>query len=110
MTLRGRYNVQWTYVAEADLNGVIEFIARGDLSTAVNILNEIRLRAETLCQFPERGRIVPELLAQQVMLYRELLHKSWRIMYRIEADQVYVLAVLDARRNVEDLLLNRLIR
>jgi toxin ParE1/3/4 len=110
MTLRGRYHVQWTYVAEDDLNGVIDYIAKADFSTAVNILNEIRCKTDTLCQFPERGRIVPELQAQQVMLYRELIHKSWRIMYRIEADQVYVLAVLDARRNTEDLLLNRLIR
>ena len=54
--------------------------------------------------------IVPELQAQAVLFYRELLHKSWRIIYRIETNTVYVLALLDARRNVEDLLLNRLIR
>ena len=41
---------------------------------------------------------------------RELIESPWRILYRIEADTVYVLAVIDARRNVEDLLLDRFVR
>ncbi len=110
MTPRCRYAVLWTTSAAMDLEGVIDFIAQGDPATAYRILSEIHLKADSLAHFPERGRIVPELQAQAVLFYRELLHKSWRIIYRIEADTVYVLALLDARRNVEDLLLNRLIR
>ena len=110
MTPRCQFNVQWTDSAALDLNGVIDFIAQRDINAGVQILHELRLKADSLCQFPERGRVVPELQAQEVILYRELLHQSWRIVYRIEAAKVYVLAVLDARGNVEDLLLSRLIR
>jgi plasmid stabilization system protein ParE len=110
MMQRIRFNVQWTDSAVMDLGGVIDFIAQRDLPLALQLLREIRLKADSLYHLPERGRVVPELQAQEVLLYRELLHKSWRIVYRIENSKVYVLAVLDARRNAEDLLLNRLTR
>jgi len=42
------------------------------------------------------------------MIYREIVTAPWRIIYRISDKNVYVLSVLDARRNVEDILLKRL--
>jgi hypothetical protein len=33
-----------------------------------------------------------------------------RLFYRIDRGQVYVLAVIDGRRNLEDILLRRLLR
>ena len=43
-------------------------------------------------------------------LYRELILGPWRLIYRLDRGQMYVLAVIDGRRNVEDLLLRRLMR
>ncbi|TLU57960.1 MAG: plasmid stabilization protein, partial [Chlorobium sp.] len=34
----------------------------------------------------------------------------WRVLYRIADGNIYVSAVLDSRRNVEDILLQRLIK
>ena len=59
---------------------------------------------------PKRGRIVPELAAVGVHGCRELLPSPWRIIYRISEDMVYVLAVVDGRRNLGDLLLERFLR
>ena len=42
--------------------------------------------------------------------WRELIVKPYRIIYRIDEDTVNVLAVLDGRRDLQDLLLERLIR
>jgi len=42
--------------------------------------------------------------------YRELVERQWRIVYRIEPDSVMVLAALDGRRDLESLLLDRLVR
>jgi len=53
---------------------------------------------------------VPELAAVGVHTYRELVVSPWRLVYRISAKTVYVLAVLDGRRNIEDVLLDRLVR
>jgi hypothetical protein len=52
---------------------------------------------------------VPELEDQGILLYRELIIPSWRIIYRISEMKVCVLSVLDARQNVEDILLKKLI-
>ncbi len=58
---------------------------------------------------PERCRLVPELKGQGIMQYRELIVPPWRILFRIAEKKVYILSVLDSRRNIEDILLERLI-
>ena len=67
-------------------------------------------RCQTLAALPERGRIVPELRAVDVLTYRELIEGPWRIVYRYDVDRVHVMAVLDARRELSSLLLERLVR
>ena len=61
-------------------------------------------------RFPDRGRIVPELRIVDIFLYRELIEKPWRIIYRHDDKRVYVMAVLDSRRDLTSLLLERLTR
>jgi len=58
---------------------------------------------------PERCRIVPELKEQGIMQYRELIVKPWRIIFLIAEIKVYVLSVLDSRRNIEAILLERIV-
>ena len=43
-------------------------------------------------------------------LIPELTIRPYRLVYRIEGDTVTVLAVFDARRDLEDLLFERLLR
>jgi len=45
-----------------------------------------------------------------VLTYRELIVRPWRIIYRFDAQRVYVLGVLDGRRDLASLLLERLTR
>ena len=103
------YRVHWANVAENDLIGIVEYIAQDNLTNAIKVFETIKKKASSLSQFPERGRIVPELKDHGIILYRELIVASWKIIYRISAKKVYVLSVIDSRRNVEDILLNRLI-
>jgi plasmid stabilization system protein ParE len=106
----GAYEVLWTHTAQEDLREIIEYIAAEDLPAASRILEKVRARAADLASLPERGRLVPELKDQGIGLYRELVVPPWRILYRITGRKVHVLAVIDSRRNVEDLLLLRLLR
>lgn len=103
------YTVNWTATAEHDLDAIIDFIAEDSSDEALRILTKMRKKAAGLNILPERGRIVPELKEQGIMLYREMILAPWRIIYRIVGQTVYVLAVLDARRNLEDILLERFI-
>jgi plasmid stabilization system protein ParE len=104
-----KYKIEWAGVAENDLKGIVEYIAEDSPANALKILKKIKKRATSLYTFPERGRLVPELKDQGILLYRELIILPWRIIYRISEMKVYVLSVLDARQNVEDILLKRLI-
>lgn len=88
----------------------MEFIAVDDPVAAVRVVDQMEKRVASLKTLPERGRVVPELAAFGIRTYRELLVTPWRIIYRISGRTVYVLAVLDGRRNVEDVLLDRLLR
>ncbi len=107
--MSNNYKIEWAEVAEKDLKGIVEYIAEDSPANALKILKKIKQKASSLYTLPERGRIVPELQDQGILLYRELIIPPWRIMYRISEMKVYVLSVLDARQNVEDILLKRLI-
>lgn len=104
-----KYNVIWASVAEKDLLNIIEYIAEKSPQNAIKILAKIRKQALALYTMPERGRIVLELNDQGVLLYRELIIEPWRLIYRISGQEIYVLSVIDSRRNVEDILIKRLI-
>jgi toxin ParE1/3/4 len=103
-----RYKILWSDVAEHDLADIIEYIENDSPANALQILQKIKKIASILHSLPERGRVVPELQDQGILIYRELVTTPWRIIYRISDKNVYVLSVLDARRNVEDILLKRL--
>jgi len=102
--------VFWTETSYRDLDNIIDYISIDSIDNALTILYKIKEKAETLCSFPDRGRIVPELKFHNIENYRELILNPWRIIYKIEKDKVYVLSVLDGRRNIEDILLERLLK
>jgi len=104
------YKVLWAETAEEDLKSIIEYIYADSPSAARDILRKIRIKASNLCSFPQRGRVVPELKDHGILQYRELIIPPWRVIYRISEEQVYVLSVIDSRRNVEDILFERLVR
>lgn len=107
---RRRYRVEWTYTADQDLEAIVEFIAQDNVNAAIQVLDRIRNRASKLETMPQRGRVVPELREFGLQLYREVISSPWRIIYRISSQNVFVVAVIDSRRNVEDILLDRLTR
>ena len=103
------YEIVWARVAENDLNEIIDYIAMDSPANALRIFKKIKNKASSLYTMPERCRIVTELKDQGVMQYRELILSPWRIMFRVTKMRVYVLSVLDSRRNIEDILLKRFV-
>ena len=104
------YNVVWTKSAKKDLEEIIDYISLDSIEKAFKQLKKIKEKAKKLATFPEQGRIIPELSRQNIFKYRELIISPWRIMYKIEGNIVYVMAVIDGRRNIEDILLKRQFR
>ena len=108
--MAGKYRVLWTPTAKHDLVEIVRYISADSVSSAKKVAKSIKKKAQDLTTLPERGRIVPELQNVGILIYRELIVKPWRIIYRIQQNTVYVLAVLDSRRDLESILLERLIR
>jgi addiction module RelE/StbE family toxin len=102
--------VAWTQAAKHDLAAIVDFIAASNPVAAIDVLDKLEARAEAPKTQAVRGRIVPELRDAGILEHRELIVKPWRILYLVEGEEVHVTAVLDARRDLQTLLLERLAR
>jgi toxin ParE1/3/4 len=103
------FTVTWAEVAEQDLLRIVEYIAIDSVIDAFRALDRIKQQAVVLIKFSERSRVIPELASQGIYTYREKVAPPWRLIYRIAGKQVHVLEVVDSRRNLEDVLLERLV-
>jgi len=107
--MKSKYKVIWANVAEADLKDIIEYISIDNPQNALKILKKIKQKASEVYAFPERGRIVPELQDQGILQYKEIIIPPWRLIYRITERKVFVLSLIDSRRNVEDIMFKRFV-
>ena len=105
-----RYRIVWTETGKKDLIDIVEYIANNSLAAARKTANKIKSKVQQLDSLPARGRWIPELQNVGIYIYRELIAKPWRIVYRIEHKTVFVTAVLDSRRDLETILIERLLR
>jgi len=105
-----RPEVEWSEPAEADLEGILGFIAVERPHIAQDVGLTLRNLAESLERLPLRGRVVPELRALGLSQFREVVTRPWRMIYRILGQKVIIVALLDGRRELQELLMERLIR
>ena len=104
------HKIIWTHAAEQDLRMIIDCVEREKAGNGKKVLKKIRKKAGEVFQVPEDGKVVPELHSEGIHLYREFSVEMWRIIYRLENKKVNVLCLFDGRQNVEDILLQRLVR
>ena len=105
-----RRKVRWARSARRDLEAIVGYLADRSPRAALAALAQLEARAKASTILTERGRIVLELARLHVRQYRELVVPPYRLIYRVRGVQVLVLAVVDGRRSLEDVLLDRLIR
>ena len=70
--------------AQADLADIVRYIARHNTDAAARLGYELVTCAENLANFPEMGRTVPEFQEPNL---REVVRRSYRIIYRLRADE-----------------------
>jgi plasmid stabilization system protein ParE len=87
--------IRWTERAVADLIAVGEFIAADKPGAARRWVERLRHQAELAAEAPLAGRRVPEIGRDDV---RETFLRSFRIVYRVEADGITVLTVFEGHR------------
>jgi len=71
-------------------------------------MEKIITKINTLDHFPNRGSYVPELLARNIKEYRQITEEPWKIYYKVDGNIVNVMAIIDSRRNLKDILISKL--
>lgn len=105
------YQVFLTDDAVYDLENLYDHIESHDApGKADYVLNKIEETFSSLADNPERGAYPNELLAVGLREYRELYFKPYRIIYRVLAENVYVMVIADGRRDMQTLLQRRLLQ
>jgi len=105
-----KLKVVWTAVAAGDLERIAAYLASESPLRASAVIDRIVERTESLASLPNRGRTPPELRSIGDRTWRELQEPPWRIIYRWLDDVVQIHAVLDGRRNLEDILMERMLK
>ncbi len=95
------YRVKWSPIAVKDLGSIVRWIAKRRPGVAIEKYEQVKARCRNLDQMPERGRQVPELRNKARFLYREIIIRPWRIVYRITDSEVLIMAVFDSRRDAD---------
>jgi len=91
--------VHWTQNAVEHLVNIYEHIALNSPTYAKGMVDKITRRSEQIADQPQSGRKVPEYQAEDI---RELIEKPYRIIYRIKADQIDVVAVIHGARRLPE--------
>lgn len=105
-----RYEVLITPSAERDLEQLVDYIADHDSpARADHVLAKLLDVISGLASFPERGSFAKELLTLGVRDFRQVFFKPYRVIYRVAGAQVFIMVVVDARRDLQALLARRLL-
>ena len=96
-----RTRLRWSAEALGDLVGIHDHIARDSPRYAAATAGRLVSAVDRLREFPESGRVVPELADPVV---REVIHGAYRIVYEVRTDGwVEVLTVFHSARRFPDL-------
>lgn len=104
------FAVLLTADAVRDLEDICQYVAVHDApGKADQLLANIENVFSRLSELPERGVYPRELSDLGIREYREVFFKPYRMIYRIIDDKVYILLIVDGRRDMQTLLQRRLL-
>jgi len=104
-----KYYIKWASPALDDLDEIIEYISKTNLSYSMKVMDKIHEQVSKLDMNPERCRIVPELEKYGYLIYRQLIIDYWKVIFKIEGNIVYIMLIIDGRRNIEDIILKKIL-
>jgi plasmid stabilization system protein ParE len=80
----------WSPLAIDRASEIARYIAQDKPTAAEKWINTVFSKVEQLKSSPEIGKIVPEIRNDQ---FRELIYGNYRIVYRIEKEQISILTI-----------------
>jgi toxin ParE1/3/4 len=88
--------VIWAPSALDDVESIAEYIAKDSVEMASLFVSRLFYATNLLQEFPFSGRIIPEINNPDC---REIIYGSYRIMYRVEKNEVWVTGVIHGARD-----------
>ena len=82
--------VIWTRQAIEDIEAITAYVGRDSPRYAALLADRLVAAVEQVGQFPESGRIVPEIGDEAL---REIVHGNYRIVYRLGSETVEIITV-----------------
>lgn len=82
--------MNWSPLAIDRLSEVAKYIALDNPVAAERWVNKVFAQVEQLSDFPERGRMVPEVGDKSI---REIISGNYRIIYRLRNREVSILTL-----------------
>ena len=102
--------IRWSQAAVKDLQALVEYLDADGSDATDQLLVQFKKSVCRLHDFPELGRIVPEFRDIGLPLYRELIVARYRVIYCLKDKVAMIIALIDQRQNVDDVLMNRLMQ
>ena len=104
------YKVELTKTAQSDLFDIYFFVALNDsFNKADKLIKRLKDKCKTLHKFPKRGSKINELYEERPDLM-QVICSPYNIIYKVENNKVFILAILDGRRNLQQELQDRILR
>jgi toxin ParE1/3/4 len=92
-------SIIWSENALNDIGNIALYISNDSEFYAKQFVKKLIATTRKLESFPKIGKIIRELPYSD---YREVLFKKYRIIYRIDADKVYIITVHHSARLLEN--------
>ncbi len=94
--------MNWSPLAISRLSEIAKYIAQDNPVAAERWVNKIFALVEKLSDFPERGRMVPEISNKMI---REVISGNYRVIYKLENREISILTVRHVKQilSVEEL-------
>jgi toxin ParE1/3/4 len=97
--------------AKLDLKEIFVYVSINDsVESPDRLLDNLEKMCFKLEKYPKRGHIPEELKNTGIKKYLEIHYKPYRIIYEIDQSLVYIHSVIDGRRNVQEILSERILR
>ena len=84
--------IEWTDLAIQDLDIIHEYISKDSVNNSNGFIDELFRNVDELNKFPNRGRVIPQIEKEY---YREIFVGNYRIMYKLDEEHIYIMAVIN---------------
>ena len=99
------YKVVWSKASLNDIESIAKYIEKDSFFYASSVVSKIIDTSKLISTFPLSGRIIPE---EKNKFVREHFVYNYRVIYEIQENTIYILAVVHGKRMLNSEISSRL--